>query len=176
MLYRLLRDDENPSQFGIIAKMPLAVESPRNHIRSGSSQSSQWISTSRRMTDIHLLIKLKRKTEGRTANCRVVVIDEQKLKWYSQIGEIQIQQLFQTFNIRDGRIPVYLYPFLCPVISLTTGPILDFTNQRVLDTYIPRDPSGFGENNKTRGFAMKYNEVLVERYIPADCCIAVYNK
>ncbi|XP_060579847.1 uncharacterized protein LOC132736673 [Ruditapes philippinarum] len=174
-LFRLLRNDENPLQFGIIAKIPLAVESPRNHISEGSKLPSQWISTSRNMAAIDLLIKLKRKTEGPNAKCRVAVIDEQKLLWYSQLSVFQIRQLFQTFNIRNGQIPAHLYPMLCPTISLTTGPVLDFTDQQVLDTYIPT-VQGVGNNNKIRGYAMKYSEVLVERYIPADCCIAVYNK
>lgn len=83
-LYRLLRDDENPLIDGITAKLPQDDKSPMVHIRHGSRQSSQWISTSRELSAIDVLIGYKRRRRERFINCRVVEIDEELLKLHAK--------------------------------------------------------------------------------------------
>lgn len=45
-LYRLLRKDESPTENGIQARKPAATTTPEDHVSSGSSKASQFISTS----------------------------------------------------------------------------------------------------------------------------------
>lgn len=51
-----------------------------------------------------------------------------------------------------------------------TGQILDYNEKPALDTHIR--PST--QNEKARDFATRYMEVLVERFIPVKCCIAIH--
>ncbi|XP_045157411.2 uncharacterized protein LOC123523800 [Mercenaria mercenaria] len=175
-LYRLLRDDENPMEDGIIAKRPLADETPLKHIRNGSQRNSQWISTSRYLSDVDNFIKLKRKKEGMLTRCRVVEIDEQKLQIHAETCRNEMQQIQNNVMKMLGYIPQNIDALLHKFTEQTIGEILDFTDQSVMDTHIPFNPLRPHENERARGYARKYSEVLVERFIPADCCIYIYNR
>ncbi|XP_053395519.1 uncharacterized protein LOC128555839 [Mercenaria mercenaria] len=170
-LYRLLRDNENPMEEGIKAKLPHEDKTPLQHIRHGSRQDSQWISTSRHLSDIDELIRFKRKHEGWSRQCRVVEIDEQKLKLYAEMSKDIMRQLVNIMKKKAVKKPRKMMKLLTQFLEQTTGKVLDFTDQTVLDRYIPSD--SFGLNEKARGYARKYSEVLVERFIPADCCIRI---
>lgn len=61
------------------------------------------------------------------------------------------------------------------LLELLTGKILDFNDRTVLDTHIPSSPFST-QNGIARGYATRYKEVLVERFIPAECCITIYHR
>lgn len=175
-LYRLLQDDENPLDEGISARRPLANDSALIHIRHGSRRSSQWISTSRELSAIDKFIKLKRKKEGVFAKCRVVEIDEEKLQEYSeQCSNVSQELLSELQTLGDGKSEHFKCLFN-HVRDQPTGRILDFTDQTVMEMYIPFNPAKPKQNERARCFARKYREVLVEGHIPAECCIAIYDR
>ncbi|XP_060579846.1 uncharacterized protein LOC132736672 [Ruditapes philippinarum] len=171
-LYRLLRDDEeNPLENGVTAKLPLADETPLHHIRHGSRTQSQWISTSRSLDDVKKLIRYKILHEGRKA-CRVVEIDEQKLvKLKKELNRLKIEKVMKILEILQKPSELILTDLLMDyILTNTTGKILDFTDESIMNTYIPNQ---FG-NMTARGYAEKYSEVLVERYIPSECCTRIH--
>ena len=172
-LYRLLRDDENdPLKDGITAKLPLADKTPLEHIRYGSRThaQSQWISTSRSLSDVEELIRYKRRKEGRFKVCKVVEIDEQKLithenefKRFLKLIKVEWPELFSKYSTKLIK-NVFL--------KVTTGDILDFTDPSVMDKYIPKN-NLLLDSMTARGFALRYREVLVGRHIPAECCVRI---
>ncbi|XP_060579844.1 uncharacterized protein LOC132736671 [Ruditapes philippinarum] len=171
-LYRLLREDENPMIDGIRAKLPQAQDTPLKHIRNGSCRKSQWISTSRSLSCIEKFIKLKRKREGSFTVCRVVIIDEQKLMLYSEY--FRLRNIFRSITeYRKAPIDTLIKPL---IDEQTIGEILDFTDPKIMDKYIPSNPSRPMINDRARGYARKYDEVLVERFIPASCCLDILYK
>ncbi|XP_053395516.1 uncharacterized protein LOC128545836 [Mercenaria mercenaria] len=175
-LYRLLRDDENPLDEGIKAKLPNEDKTPLQHIRHGSRHNSQWISTSRNLSDVDELIRFKRRKEGRSRRCRVVEIDEQRLKLYAEKNRDNMRQLLNLMmkmTVKEQRI---MWKLFTQLLEETTGKIFDFTDQTVMNEHIPKDPFSLSENEKARGYARRYSEVLVERFIPADCCIRICDR
>lgn len=148
-VWRLLRDDEpSPLVEGIVAKKPLVNDSAVLHIRNGTTRKTQWISTSKDLKAVEKFIKLKRKREGVRTTCRVVEIDLHLLRQYA------VNNVFADAKHQ-------------------TGQILDFTDPSVLNSYLPFNPARPTQHERTRGYATKYREVLVERYIPAWCCTRI---
>ena len=173
-LYRLLRDDENPMLDGIKAKNPLAEDAPMMHIRNGSNRSSQWISASKSLSATDNFIKLKRKRERMFTMCRVVEIDEHMLMNYSEQNKITCVHLRNYLRLMKGYTTQLIDTIIKSDTVNKTGDILDFTDPNVMNKYIPSNPARSMINGRARGYAKKYSEVLVERFIPAECCICVY--
>lgn len=120
ILYRLLRDNENPS-IGLHAKDPFSLTSVADHVAYGSRGiASRYISCSKSLAAIMNFAAMS-KTRPR----RLVEIS---------INEITGSQ----FNV------------------------IDLTDMFTLAMYIPPD------NIRGRKFAHRFQEVLVERHIPAD--------
>lgn len=163
-LYRLLREDENPLVEGIKAKLPLAQEPPWSHVRNGSRKESQWISTSSSLEATEMFVQLKKRKYGASVSCRVVKIHRKKLENYSKVCKSKIKYnspLYQETFCGNG-FRTELVPF-----QKKTGEILDFTNHNTLSCHL--------SEKRAKGYASKYCEVLVERYIPANCCICILN-
>ena len=120
ILYRLLRDNENPS-IGLHAKDPFSSISVADHVAFGSHGiASRYISCSKSLAAIMTFAAM-----SRTHPRRLV--------------EISINE------ITDSHIKV-----------------MDLTDMFTLASYIPSD------NIRGRNFATRFQEVLVERHIPAD--------
>ena len=120
ILYRLLRDNENPSN-GLHAKDPYSSISVADHVALGSHGiASRYISCSKSLAAIMTFAAM-----SRTHPRRLV--------------EISINE------ITDSHINV-----------------IDLTDMFTLAMYIPPD------NIRGRNFAHRFQEVLVERHIPAD--------
>lgn len=173
-LYRLLREDEkDPLKDGIVARRPLHDDPPMVHIRHGSKQTSQWISTSREISAIDVLIRYKRKRrrgEGDFSRCRIVEIDEELLKSHARRLKLFVR-VFEKMRTHPG-VTDREKSLVNKLLPKLTGQILDFTDNTVLDTHIPSST----QNERARGYATRYKEVLVERFIPAKCCITVNNR
>ncbi|XP_053395514.1 uncharacterized protein LOC128555835 [Mercenaria mercenaria] len=170
VLYRLLREDENPLAEGIKAKLPLDESLPLSHVRNGSRKDSQWISTTASIEAVEKFVRLRWKKRGRRSVCRVVKINRKKLENYAKECELSVEKdlpLYQETFCGNG-FWENVVPF-----EKKTGKILDLTKMEVLDTYLPKQPNVQKFNERARNYATKYCEVLVERFVPANCCICV---
>lgn len=163
-LYRLLREDENPLVEGIKAKIPLAEEPSCSHIRNGSRKDSQWISTSASLKAVEMFVGLRKKKYGSSADCRVVKINRRKLERYSNDCENSFKHnspLYQEKFCGNG-FRTELVP-----LNKRTGKIIDLTKYENMEIHV--------SNQRARAYASKYCEVLVERFVPANCCICILN-
>ncbi|XP_060587614.1 uncharacterized protein LOC132743115 [Ruditapes philippinarum] len=171
-LYRLLRDDEFPLTDGIMAKRPSRDKEPSYHIRQCSSEykACHWISTCATMEGLKKMKELKRRKlkddEGDNDTClKYVVIDRSELETYAEkCEEAYNDPLFEVFQDQIVRT----VPF-----REKTGRILDFTYSNVMDEYLPKKDQSDKKYQIQRNYAAKYEEVLVERFIPPHCCIKV---
>lgn len=152
-LYRVLRDDENPTH-GIIAKDLGASVPPSEHILNGSRRASQWISLSRSLEVLkRIYLKNKKNRDRRkgivSSYIRIVEIDEWKLRMYSD------RNASRRVSLKN---------------EATTGRILDFTDLSVKEEYLSNNTLPWLMYTEERRLVEKFKEVLVERFIPADCC------
>ena len=90
-LYRLLREDEQPKEEGIIAQSPNANKSVQEHVNFGSNFTSQFISTSASMSAVRAFAS-RRFSKGK----RIATINVDEL---TKLGDVYYVDL----TIPDNR-------------------------------------------------------------------------